>query len=84
MLEAHLSKNTFLVGERLTLADVMLAAYTKFAVTVTLDPAARKRLPAVMRHFETVVHHPGLKGELGENVEYCEKALTFVPPPKEN
>jgi elongation factor 1-gamma len=81
-LNTHLATRTFLVTERITLADLFLAAAIQSAVGVVYDAALRTSLPNVIRHMETVVNQPKLKEIYGE-IEYTEKALQYVPPPKE-
>jgi elongation factor 1-gamma len=81
-LENYLLTHTFLVGERLTLADLTMASYIKRAVSITIDAPLRAKLPNIIRHLETVVNQPKVKDIYGE-IEYAEKALTFVPPAKE-
>ncbi|OJT11285.1 Elongation factor 1-gamma [Trametes pubescens] len=81
-IEAHLATRTFLVTERITLADITLASVIQRAVQVNLDASARPQFPNVIRHFETVVNHPQLKDIFGQTA-YIDKALAFTPPPKE-
>ncbi|KAI0830347.1 elongation factor 1-gamma [Trametes gibbosa] len=81
-LEAHLSTRTFLVTERITLADISVASVINRAVNVTIDPPLRAQIPNIIRHFETIINQPQLKDIFG-NVQYLEKALAFTPPPKE-
>ncbi|KAI0772370.1 hypothetical protein BD413DRAFT_544792 [Trametes elegans] len=81
-VESHLSTRTFLVTERITLADITLASVIQRALSITIDAPLRAQLPNLIRHFETVVNQPQLKGIFGET-EYIEKALAFTPPPKE-
>ncbi|KAG5641525.1 hypothetical protein DXG03_004816 [Asterophora parasitica] len=81
-LNAHLASRTFFVGERITLADIYIANQILRAATVTFDATLRKQRPHLIRHAETVVNQPQFKG-IFEPVEYVEKALTYVPPPKE-
>lgn len=81
-VNAHLSSRTFLVGERITLADIAVAAYVMHAVPYTIDAEVRSKCPHLIRHFETVVNQPQLKEIFGP-VEYIEKAAQYVPPPKE-
>lgn len=83
VLEAHLTKNTFLVGERVTLPDISLAIALAFAVQITLGVEERKRYPAVLRHLDTVFYMPSIKGALGSEIKYAEKPLTHQPPAKE-
>ena len=49
---------------------------------MTIDASLRAQLPNVMRHFETIVNQPSMKEVWGE-VTYIDKALQYVPPPKE-
>ncbi|KAF5376646.1 hypothetical protein D9615_007879 [Tricholomella constricta] len=81
-LDAHLATRTFFVGERITLADIFVAGVLQRAVTVTVDAAVRAGIPHLVRHLETIVNQPQLKDIFGP-VEYLEKALQYVPPPKE-
>jgi len=81
-LEAHLSTRTFLVGERITLADITVASILQHAVSVTVDAAVRAKLINTVRFLETIVHQPKLEAIFGP-VQYVEKALQFVPPKKE-
>ncbi|KAI0686926.1 elongation factor 1-gamma [Cytidiella melzeri] len=81
-VESHLSTRTFLVGERISLADITLASVFINANRVVLDAELRKKFPNVIRHAETIVNQPSLKDIFGP-IEYPEKALQFVPPAKE-
>jgi elongation factor 1-gamma len=78
----HLTENTFLVGERITLADITFAAFIARGVSVTFDAPLRAKYPAIVRHLETVVNQPQLKGVFGE-ITYIEKGVQFTPPAKE-
>ncbi|KAH8112126.1 elongation factor 1-gamma [Phellopilus nigrolimitatus] len=81
-LNEHLASRTFLVSERITLADLVTASILQFALTSTFDAPLRSQLSHVVRFFETVVNQPKLKDIYGETT-YVEKALQYVPPPKE-
>ncbi|KAG8215327.1 hypothetical protein J3R82DRAFT_8919 [Butyriboletus roseoflavus] len=81
-LEAHLLTRTFVVGERITLADLTIASAVFRSVSLTVDAAARLKLVNTIRHLETIVNQPKLKVIFGE-VEYVEKAVQYVPPKKE-
>ncbi|RDB17714.1 Elongation factor 1-gamma [Hypsizygus marmoreus] len=81
-LNAHLATRTFFVGERITLADVYIATIIQRAATITFDATQRAELPHLVRHSETIVNQPQVKG-IYEPVTYVEKALQYVPPPKE-
>ena len=81
-LEAHLLTRTFVVGERITLADIHIAAAVLTAVSLTIDAETRSKLVNTIRHFETIANQPKLKDIFGE-IEYVEKAVQYVPPKKE-
>lgn len=81
-LETHLSTRTFLVGERITLADITVASIIQLVVTITADAAVRAKLINTVRFLETIVHQPKLEAIFGP-VEYVEKAPQYVPPKKE-
>ena len=82
VLEQHLATQTFLVGERLSLADFMLAGALSSTFTMTFDAALRQQFPNIVRYYETVTFHPSVKDIFGPT-EYIEKAVEFVPPKKE-
>ncbi|KZP33200.1 eEF1-gamma domain-containing protein [Athelia psychrophila] len=81
-VNSHLATRTFLVTERITVADLVLASTLQLAVGITVDAELRAKLPNVARHLETIVNQPKLKEIFGETT-YVEKALQFVPPKKE-
>ncbi|KAI0920739.1 hypothetical protein AcW1_002400 [Taiwanofungus camphoratus] len=81
-VEQHLATRTFLVTERITLADITLASIVQRFVAISIDAPMRAQLPNVVRHLETVVNQPRLKDIFGAT-EYCEKAAQYTPPPKE-
>ncbi|KZP33197.1 eEF1-gamma domain-containing protein [Athelia psychrophila] len=78
----HLMMRTFLVTERITVADIVLAAIIQTAVSNFFDAELRAQLPNVVRHLETIVNQPKLKEFFGETT-YIEKAKQFVAPKKE-
>jgi elongation factor 1-gamma len=82
IVEKHLATRTYLATERITLADISLAAEIQSALSTTVDAALRAKLPNVLRHFETIVNQPNLASVFGSTA-YAEKALQYTPPPKE-
>jgi len=82
ILERHLAAHTFLASERITLADITLAAELQSALSTTVDAALRGQLPNLLRHFETIVNQPNLASVFG-STSFVEKALQYTPPPKE-
>jgi len=81
-LDRHLKAHTYLVGERLTLADIAVAAFLQRTLQYTVDAETRRKVPNLIRHFETIVNQPKLKEVFGSYV-YIEKAAQYVPLPKE-
>merc|ERR1712240_626886 len=72
----HLLTKTFLVGERLTLADIAVACTMLSLYKQVLDPAFRKPFTNVNRWFTTVVNQPNAKAVLGQ-VDLCTKMAEF-------
>ncbi|EIW80557.1 glutathione S-transferase C-terminal-like protein [Coniophora puteana RWD-64-598 SS2] len=73
-LERHLTRHEYLVGGRLTLADIVLAGSIKDAVGITLGTAERARYPKTFAHFNKVISHPKIKQVFGE-IEFVETPL---------
>ncbi|KAJ7056838.1 glutathione S-transferase C-terminal-like protein [Mycena amicta] len=80
-LNTHLATRTFLVGERITLADIYVAALVLRACGINVDTAERKKLPHLIRHLETVINQPVFEG-IFPPVPVLEKAKTYVAPKK--
>merc|ERR1719244_1611557 len=90
VLNQHLQTRTFLVGERVSLADISVACALLWAYKQVLEPAFRQPFPNVTRWFATCVNQPQFKAVLGE-VKMCEKMAQFdakkfgeMQPKKEN
>ncbi|KAJ3993470.1 elongation factor 1-gamma [Lentinula boryana] len=81
-LNKHLTENTYLVGERITLADLAFAVYIQRGASISFDAPLRAKFPAVVRLLETIVNQPQLKDIYGETT-YIEKGLQFISPAKE-
>merc|ERR1712059_235225 len=75
-LNDHLLTRTFLVGERLTLADIAVACTMLALYKQVLDPAFRKPFMNVTRWFSTVVNQPNALAVLGQ-VVLCTKMAEF-------
>jgi elongation factor 1-gamma len=81
-LDAHLAARTFLINERITVADILVAATVRWCLEASLGAAERVQIPHVMRHFETVAHTAGIDAVFGP-IEYHEQTPTYTPPAKE-
>ncbi|WVQ72335.1 hypothetical protein IAR50_001886 [Cryptococcus sp. DSM 104548] len=64
---------TFLVGERITLADIFIVTALTNIFTSWFDAAARAQVPNVVRYVNTVVGHPKLQA-IFTPLEFTEKA----------
>lgn len=82
VLEQHLTANTFLVGERLSLADVFAASLTSRGFEFVLGREWRVANPAVTRWYETVINQTNYKAVV-PNPVFAEEALKNVAPKKE-
>ncbi|GAA5913134.1 uncharacterized protein JCM6883_006535 [Sporobolomyces salmoneus] len=81
-LEKHLSSRTFLVGERITIADLFVAISLSFGFAKVLDAEFRATLPNTMRFFNTVINQENVKSIVGQPT-LIEKAIVYTPPKKE-
>lgn len=77
-LDEYLKTRTYFVGERVTLADVCLAADLLLAYKHVADVAFRTPYVNLNRWFTTIVNHPTVKKVVGE-VVLVEKAVEFCP-----
>jgi len=75
-LNDHLLTRTFLVGERITLADIAVACTLLSLYKQVLDPAFRGNFGNVNRWFTTIVNQPNAKLILGD-VILCTKMAEF-------
>ncbi|RYP07999.1 hypothetical protein DL764_002145 [Monosporascus ibericus] len=83
VVEEHLLHNTYLVGERITLADLFAASIASRGFQFFFDKEWRAKHPNVARWYETVYNQP-IYAEAAAPFELLDKpALTNVPPKKE-
>lgn len=83
VIEKLLLTRTFLVGQRITLADLFLANHLIRASSTILDSSWRATHPNIHRHFNTIVHQPNFLAVLGGEPELVEKKIEYTPPKKE-
>ena len=79
VLEKHLLINTFLVGERLTLADVFAAGIVSRGFQFVFGKKFRDANPNVTRWFDTVTKQP-IYAPMAQEIELCEEGLKNAPP----
>ncbi|KAI3405289.2 hypothetical protein KGF56_001901 [Candida oxycetoniae] len=82
VFEERLTNYTFLVGERITLADIFAATTYVRGFDFLYGEEWRKQHPSITRWFKTILASSYLK-ELLDGYEFREKPLEYVPPKKE-
>ncbi|TQV99059.1 elongation factor 1-gamma [Cordyceps javanica] len=79
-VEKYLTEHTYLVGERLTLADLFAAGIISRGFQYFYDTKWRQANPATTRWYETIVNQPIYSDVVGK-VEFIDKvALPNVAP----
>ncbi|KAI9864547.1 MAG: hypothetical protein M1813_003036 [Trichoglossum hirsutum] len=82
VLEKHLLVHTFLVGERITLADIFSAGCLYRGFQNVFDKEWRKTYPNVTRWYETV-HNQPIYTAIAGALEFIDEAVKYTPPKKE-
>jgi len=77
-LNTHLLHHTFLVGERISLADIIVSLHLAPLYKMVLDPEFRAPYSNTNRWFLTCINQPEFKEVMGEFV-LCEKMTVAVP-----
>lgn len=75
VLNTHLADKTYLVGEKITLADITVVSALVYPFKFVADPAFRGQFPNVLRWFLTCVNQPQFSAVVG-TVVLAEKELT--------
>jgi elongation factor 1-gamma len=75
VLEKHLQDKTYLVGHKITLADIAVVSALVYPFKFVADAAFRAPFPNVLRWFETCVNQPAFEAVVG-TVVLAEKELT--------
>lgn len=79
VLDEHLLVHTFLVGERITLADLFAASMLSRGFQYVFDKQWREEHPNVTRWYETVYNQPIYSAVVGK-LEFIETAIPNQPP----
>ena len=82
VIEEHLLVHTFLVGERMTLADLFMAGMLSRGFDFFFDKKWRSENPNVTRWYETVYNQP-IYSAVVPKLEFIDEAIKYVPPKKE-
>jgi elongation factor 1-gamma len=81
-LENSLISKTYLVGKRITLADINMVINLSLGFGVNIDAEMRKSYPNVTRYFTTVANQPQFVEVAGAPV-LIDVAKQYTPPKKE-
>ncbi|WAR18258.1 EF1G-like protein [Mya arenaria] len=76
VLNSYLAPRTFLVGERVSQADITVACDLLLAYQYVLDPSFRGTYANVNRWFTTLINQPQFKKVIGD-FKLCEKMALF-------
>jgi elongation factor 1-gamma len=76
VLDQHLSTRTYLVGERITQADIAVSCNLFLLYEHVLDPAFREPYVNTNRWFTTLINQPQFKAVIGD-FKLCEKMAQF-------
>jgi elongation factor 1-gamma len=74
ILEAHLADKTYLVGEKITLADIAVVSTLVYPFKFVADASYRGQFPNVIRWFTTCVNQPQFENVIGA-VVFAESEL---------
>jgi elongation factor 1-gamma len=79
LLNNYLRTKTYLVGERITLADIAVASDLLLLFQWIIEPSLREPYPHVTRWFLTLINQKEFQAVLGNNYKLCEKTAQFDP-----
>jgi elongation factor 1-gamma len=65
VLERHLEDKTYMVGHKITLADITIVSALVYPFKFVADAQYRGQFPNVMRWFDTCVHQPAFEAVVG-------------------
>ncbi|KAI8932684.1 hypothetical protein NX059_010178 [Plenodomus lindquistii] len=82
VLEEHLTTHTYLVGERLTLADIFSTSIIARGFQYFFDKQWRDENPNVTRWYETVYNQSSYSA-VAPKFEFITEAIKYTPPKKE-
>ena len=82
VLEQHLLVNTFLVGERITLADLFSAGILSRGFQFLFGKEFRAEHPNLTRWYETIYNQP-IYSAVVDKLQFIEEPIKYQPPKKE-
>ena len=82
VLDEHFLVHTFLVGERITLADLFTAGIISRGFQFFFDKQWREQHPSVTRWYETVYNQP-IYSAVVDKLQFIDQAIENKPPKTE-
>ncbi|KAI5479407.1 elongation factor 1-gamma [Pseudohyphozyma bogoriensis] len=83
ILNNYLADKTFLVGHRVTLADIFVASALQRGTEVIIDAALFAQFPNALRFLNTVVNQPTYLSVIGSAPVWLQEPVVYTPPKKE-
>jgi len=77
LLDNYLHTRTYLVGERITLADITIACDLLLLFQWIIEPSIRETYPNVTRWFLTLINQKEFQAVIGDGFQLCEKTAQF-------
>ncbi|CAF3186979.1 unnamed protein product [Rotaria socialis] len=77
LLNNYLRTKTYLVGERITLADIAVACDLLLLFQWIIEPSLRDPYPNVTRWFVTLINQQEFQAVIGKDFKLCEKTAQF-------
>jgi elongation factor 1-gamma len=77
LLNNYLRTRTYLVGERITLADIAVACDLLLLFQWIIEPSLREPYPNTTRWFLTLIHQKEFQAVVGTDYKLCEKTAQF-------
>jgi elongation factor 1-gamma len=76
ILDDHLKINTFVVGNKVTIADIHIASHIYLVFRFFFEEKARKTIPNITRWFESLVSQDPFVREFGRHIQ-CQKCVEW-------
>ena len=83
VLDKVLESRTFLVGNAVTLADIVMACNLSPGFKSLFDEKFRSAFPSLCRYYTTVANQPQVVKVMGP-VVLCDKTMTYTAPKKDD
>ncbi|KAF8628583.1 hypothetical protein AX17_005979, partial [Amanita inopinata Kibby_2008] len=65
VLDQHAASHAYFVGEKITLADLVVAGTMHVVIEKSIDATKRAQVPNLIRHYKMIIDHPKVKEIFG-------------------